>query len=147
MYPHAEAVGPARGHRGRPAPAAGLTRPGDRLRARSRRARAVATRLDTGHILAIDRSAAAIDQAKTAAADQIACGRLTVRDVAAEELLLEPGEAPYDLVFAIRVGALDGRHSKAGEQVLQRIDQATTPRARLFINGDDPFRELPIPRR
>jgi len=109
-------------------------------------ARAVAARLDTGHILAIDRSASAVAHARAAAADDIASGRMDVRHVAAEDFTLQPGEAPYDLVFAVRVGALDGRHPKAGEQVLPHIALATTPEARLFIDGGDPLRELPIPR-
>ena len=109
-------------------------------------ARAVAARLVTGHVLAIDRSAAAIAQARAAAADQIASGRMDVRQVAAEDLALQADEVPYDLVFAVRVGALDGRHPKTGEQVLQRIALATTAGARLFIDGGDPLRELPIPR-
>ena len=109
-------------------------------------ARAVAARLVTGHVLAIDRSAAAIAQARAAAADQIASGRMDVRQVAAEDFALEAGEPPYDLVFSVRVGALDGRHPKTGEQVLRRIGLATTAGARLFIDGGNPIRELPIPR-
>ena len=107
---------------------------------------AVAARLSTGHVLAIDRSAAAVAQATAAGADLIAAGRLSVRRAAAEELALEPAEEPYDLVFAVRVGALDGRHPKAGEEALRRIALATTPEARLFIDGGDPLRELAIPR-
>jgi cyclopropane fatty-acyl-phospholipid synthase-like methyltransferase len=109
-------------------------------------ARAIAARLGAGHILAIDRSAAAIAQARLAGADQIAAGRLRVRQVAAEDFVLEPGEAPYDLVFAVRVGALDGRHPQAGEHVLRHISAATTPAARLFIDGGTPLREIAIPR-
>jgi protein-L-isoaspartate O-methyltransferase len=109
-------------------------------------ARAVAARLDSGHILAIDRSAKAIEQARAAAAEEIASGRMAVRRIAAEDFALQPGEAPYDLVFAIRVGALDGRHPAAGRQVLQCIAAAATADARLFIDGGDPLRELAIPR-
>ena len=109
-------------------------------------ARAVAARFTTGRILAIDRSAAAIAQASAAAADEIAAGGMEVRQVAAEEFVLQPGEAPYDLVFAVRVGALDGRHPKAGERALQRIALATTANARLFIDGGNPLRELRIPK-
>lgn len=109
-------------------------------------ARAIAARLQTGHVLAIDRSAAAVAQAKAAGADEIASGHLDVRQVAAEDLVLQPDEQPYDLVFAVRVGALDGRHPKAGERVLKRIVLATTPEARLLIDGGNPLRELTIPR-
>lgn len=99
---------------------------------------AVAARLVTGHVLAIDRSAAAIAQARAAAADQIASGRMDVRHVAAEDFALQADEPPYDLVFAVRVGALDGRHPKTGEQILQRIALATRAGARLFIDGGNP---------
>jgi trans-aconitate methyltransferase len=108
-------------------------------------ARAVAARLVTGHILAIDRSASAIEQARSAGADEIAAGRMSVRHVAIEDLVLQAGEDPYDLVFAVRVGALDGRHPAAGERALQRIAAATTAGARLFIDGGSPLRELTIP--
>ena len=109
-------------------------------------ARAVAAQLVTGHILAIDRSAKAISQARTNAAAEIASGRMSVRQVAIEDFSLLPDEQPFDLVFAIRVGALDGRHPEAGEQALQRIAAATVPGARLFIDGGKPLRELSIPR-
>jgi trans-aconitate methyltransferase len=109
-------------------------------------ARAVAARLTTGHILAIDRSAAAVAQAGSAAAEEIASGRMSVRRVAAEDFVLRTHEQPYDLVFAVRVGALDGRHPELGRLVQGRIARATRAGARLFIDGGDPLRELPIPR-
>jgi cyclopropane fatty-acyl-phospholipid synthase-like methyltransferase len=110
-------------------------------------ARAVAARLVTGHVLAIDRSGAAIAQAEAAAAAEIAAGRMSVRQVAAEDFVLAAGEQPYDIVFAVRVGALDGRHPEAGARALERIAEATTAEARLFVDGGDPLRELPIPKR
>jgi SAM-dependent methyltransferase len=109
-------------------------------------ARAVADRLVTGSVLAIDRSAAAIARATAASADQLATGRLRLRCVAAEDLVLEPGDEPFDLVFAVRVGALDGRHPEAGARALRRIAAATRPGARLLVDGGRPLRELPIPR-
>jgi cyclopropane fatty-acyl-phospholipid synthase-like methyltransferase len=109
-------------------------------------ARAVAARLQAGHVLAIDRSPAAIAQARAAVADEMAGGRLEFRQIAAEDFELQSGEEPYDIVVAVRVGALDGRHPKSGERVLERIAQATAPGARLFIDGGDPLRELTIPR-
>jgi trans-aconitate methyltransferase len=107
-------------------------------------ARTVATRLTTGHILAIDRSAAAIAQASAIAAEAIESGRMSVRQVAAEDFVLADGEDPFDLVFAVRVGALDGRHPALGHRVLNRLAAATTPEARLFVDGGDPLREIPI---
>ena len=82
-------------------------------------ARAVADRLTTGQVLAVDRSAAAVEQAVRATADRPDDGRLRFRHVAAEDLALEPGEQPYDVVFAFRVGALDGRHPALGVRVLE----------------------------
>ena len=109
-------------------------------------ARAVAARLTTGHILAIDRSATAVAQARAAAAELIASGRMSVRQNRVEDLTLEIGEEPYDIVFAIRVGALDGRDPEAGRVALRRIALATTDDARLFVDGGDPLRALVIPR-
>jgi SAM-dependent methyltransferase len=109
-------------------------------------ARAVAARLVTGHILAIDRSASALAQARAAGAYEIASGRMSVRQVAVEDLVLQPDEEPYDIAFAVRVGALDGRHPAVGERALRRIAMATTSDGRLFIDGGDPLRELAIPK-
>jgi protein-L-isoaspartate O-methyltransferase len=109
-------------------------------------ARAVAARLVTGHILAIDRSATAIAQAEAVSADEIRSGRMSVRQVAAEDFQLWAQEEPFDIVFAVRVGALDGRHPQAGQRILRRVGMATKAGARLFIDGGDPLRELPIPR-
>jgi cyclopropane fatty-acyl-phospholipid synthase-like methyltransferase len=105
-------------------------------------ARAVAARLTTGHILAIDRSAKAISQAATIAASEITAGRMSVRQAAIEDFLLRPNELPFDLAFAVRVGALDGRHPSAGERAVERIAAALTPSGRLFIDGGQPLREL-----
>ena len=109
-------------------------------------ARAVADRLVTGQVLAVDRSATAVEQAVRAAAGRPDDGRLRVRHVAAEDLALEPGEQPYDLVFAFRVGALDGRHPALGARVLERLAAVTTPDARLYVDGGDPLREVTLPR-
>ncbi|HEX5618212.1 MAG TPA: methyltransferase domain-containing protein [Solirubrobacteraceae bacterium] len=110
-------------------------------------ARAVAARLTTGHILAIDRSAAAVAMARAGAADLIASGRLTVRQARVEALTLDVGEQPYDLVFAVRVGVLDGRAARETAQAaLRRIAAVTTNDARLFVDGGDPLREVRIPR-
>lgn len=111
-------------------------------------AREVARRVGPGgHVLAVDRSATAIAQLAASAADLIDAGRLTARQVAAEDLELAPGEAPYDLAFAVRVGALDGRHPRAGELALERIGRALTSTGRLLVDGGDPLREVPLPGR
>ena len=109
-------------------------------------ARVVAERVGpAGHVLAVDRSATAIEQAARTGADLIAEGRLSVRRVAAEDLVLRPDEARYDVAFAVRVGALDGRFPEAGVQALRRLAGALVPGGRVFVDGGDPLRELDLP--
>lgn len=107
-------------------------------------ARAVARRLESGHILAIDRSGTAVAQARAGSVPEIASGRMSVRQVPAESFVLEPEDLPFDLVFAVRVGALDGRHPDAGRAALARIRAALAPEGRVFIDGGDPLRELDV---
>jgi protein-L-isoaspartate O-methyltransferase len=107
-------------------------------------AKAVARRIGNGHILVIDRSATGVALTEQNAAAEIAAGLLSVRHVAAEDFELVPGEPPFDLAFAIRVGALDGRHPRAGVRARQRIAAALTPTGRLFIDGGDPLRPVDL---
>jgi precorrin-6B methylase 2 len=97
-----------------------------------------------GHVLVVDRSAKGIALTSRNAAQEIGDGRLSVRQVAMEELVLLPGEAPYDLAFAVRVGALDGRDPAAGERALPRIAAALVPGGRLLVDGGDPLREVDL---
>ena len=76
---------------------------------------------------------------------QIGDGRMSVRQVAVEEFRLRDDEEPFDLAFAVRVGALDGRHPRAGERALARIREALTPTGRLYVDGGDPLREVTLP--
>lgn len=111
-------------------------------------AREVARRVgENGFVLGLDRSAKAIEAALTGSRDEIAAGVLDFRRSTVEQFELEPGEAPFDLAFAVRVGALDGRHPKAGEVALKRIAAALTPKGRLFIDGGDPLREISLKER
>lgn len=105
-------------------------------------ARAVLQRIGNGHVTAIDRSEKAIAQAKAGSVIEIASGQLEFRCVAIEEFVLAQGEQAYDLAFAVRVGALDGRHPEAGRVALDRLRQALAPNGRLFIDGGDPLQEV-----
>jgi ubiquinone/menaquinone biosynthesis C-methylase UbiE len=99
-------------------------------------AREVAERVGpSGHVLAVDRSARAIAQVRSGLGDLIEEGRLSTRQSPAEELELLPGEARYDLAFAVRVGAFDGRHPEAGDQALARLREVLRPDGRLFVDG------------
>ena len=82
-------------------------------------------------------------QARAAGAELVRTGRLSVRQVAAEDLVLLDGEEPYDLAVAVRVGALDGRHPAQGERGLGRLAVVLRPGGRLLVDGG---REVPVPR-
>lgn len=109
-------------------------------------AREIAGRVGDGHVLAIDRSMSAIALAASASSRESASGRLRLRCVSIEDLELEPGEGPYDLAVAVRVGALDGRHPAAGVRAGSRIAAALAPGGRLLIDGGDPQVEVPLDR-
>jgi cyclopropane fatty-acyl-phospholipid synthase-like methyltransferase len=109
-------------------------------------AREVALRVGPdGHVLAVDRSAKAIAQLAESAAGLITAGRLTARQVAAEELQLAPEEERYDVAFAVRVGAFDGRHPGAGAVAIARLGHALVPGGRLYVDGGSPLREIVVP--
>ena len=107
-------------------------------------ARAVARRIGEGHVLAIDRSAKAIAQAMAGSEAELTAGHLMFRHVAIEDFELEKGERPYDIAYAIRVGALDGRHPEAGRIARRRIRRALGKGGRLYIDGGDPLREVSL---
>ncbi|KIC94361.1 class I SAM-dependent methyltransferase [Flavihumibacter solisilvae] len=107
-------------------------------------AREIAGRLGNGHILAIDRSSKAIEQAIKGSATEISKGSLTFRKTTIEEFELEAGEVPFDFAFAIRVGALDGRHPEIEQQALAKIAKALKPGGKLFIDGGDPLKEVKL---
>jgi SAM-dependent methyltransferase len=103
-------------------------------------AREIANRIGHGYILAIDRSSKAIQQAIKSAQTEIASGHLSFRQVAVENFELEAGEQPY----AVRVGALDGRHPETGRLALPNIAKALTKKGRLFIDGGNPLKEISL---
>ena len=73
-------------------------------------AREISRHLGDGHILAIDRSAKAIQQAIAGSQKEISSGRLSFKQVAIEKFTPEPNQQLFDMVIGVRVGALDGRH-------------------------------------
>lgn len=98
-------------------------------------ARAMAERVAPGGaVVGIDRSARAIAQARaTSPAGQP--GAPTFRQAAAETFARGPGEPPFDLIVAVRVGALDGRHPEAGARAWPRLRAALAPGGRVFVDG------------
>ncbi|MFN3750694.1 MAG: class I SAM-dependent methyltransferase [Thiobacillus sp.] len=103
-------------------------------------ARAMAARVAPGgQVLGLDRSPHAIAQAFAGSAAEIAAGGLTFRQGSIEDYALAVGEARFDLVVAVRVGALDGRHPQAGERAWASIRAALAPGGRVFVDGSEIF--------
>lgn len=105
-------------------------------------AREISRRIGEGTVLGIDRSAKAIRQAKAGAKNIGAGGKLYFRQAAVEKFELGPGELPFDIAVAVRVGVLDGRHPEMEEQALQCIAKALAPSGRLFTDGGHPLKEI-----
>lgn len=109
-------------------------------------ARAISRRIEPGHVLGIDRSARAIEQARRACAAEIRAGLIGLRHVAIEDLELAPGEAELDLAFAVRVGALDGRRPELERRAHKRIARILKPSGHFFVDGGSPLREIELVR-
>ncbi|GEK79994.1 SAM-dependent methyltransferase [Agrococcus baldri] len=104
-------------------------------------ARAMAERVGaTGSVLGIDRSPTAI-QAAERVSDH---GSLDFRVAAIERFRLMGRERPFDLVVAIRVGALDGRQPELEAEALARLASATVPGASVYIDRGDPLTAIPL---
>lgn len=106
--------------------------------------REVARRIGHGYVFGIDRSATAIDVAVALSRDEIAAGVLGFRQATAEEFALGQSEQPFDLAFAVRVGAFDGRHPQAGEKAKRRIKEALKSGAPFYIDDGNPLRGIPL---
>jgi SAM-dependent methyltransferase len=107
-------------------------------------AREICRRIGEGYVLAIDRSHKAIELAKAGSPDEIATGRLKYICQAIENFELPNGMCQFDIAFAMRVGALDGRHPAAGKEALIRIQRALRPGGRLFMDAGDPLSEVAL---
>lgn len=97
-----------------------------------------------GHVLGIDRSPRAIKLARAACAAEIAAGLVSLRCVAVEDASLRPDEKPFQLAFALRVGALDGRHPEAGARALPRVAAMLGRGGKLLVGDGGDLRALPL---
>ncbi|MEB2777957.1 class I SAM-dependent methyltransferase [Algoriphagus sp. D3-2-R+10] len=107
-------------------------------------AREISRLISKGHILAIDRSAKAIQQAIASSQAEIELDRLSFRQVAIENFELRSDEQLFDIAIAVRVGALDGRHPEIEKQALTQIAKALTRDGKLFIDGGNPLIEISL---
>jgi 2-polyprenyl-3-methyl-5-hydroxy-6-metoxy-1,4-benzoquinol methylase len=104
-------------------------------------ARAMAARVGPdGRVLGVDRSPTAIQAAERVSNH----GSLDFRVSTAEQFRLMGREQPFDLVVAIRVGALDGRHPELEQAALARLAAATVPGASVYIDCGDPLEAIPL---
>ena len=107
-------------------------------------AREISKHIGNGHILAIDRSAKAIQQAIAGSQNELSTGRLSFRQISIEKFELGPNEEKFDIAVAVRVGALDGRHQEIEKKALINIAKSLTKEGRLFIDGGKPLKEIKL---
>ncbi|KAA0988684.1 methyltransferase domain-containing protein [Dyadobacter aurulentus] len=105
-------------------------------------AREIAARIGNGHIMGIDRSEKAISQAVESSGSEISAGTLSFRVSKIEDFELERSEPLFDIAFAVRVGALDGRHPEIEKLAKTQIKKALKPTGRLYIDGGKPLKEV-----
>ena len=103
-------------------------------------AREIARRVPGGRVLGIDRSPKAIKQAIESSNAEIASGILSFRTVSIENFELQEGEEQFDVAFAVRVGALDGRHPEIEQLAIEKIRRALKRDAKMYIDGGDPLK-------
>lgn len=107
-------------------------------------ARAIVNRWDRVYVLAVDRSLTAVEQAEKNSAAEIQSGKLRFVHSAIEAFELPEDEALFDLAFAVRVGALDGRHPEIEKEASSRISASLKKGGRLFIDGGNPLKEIKL---
>lgn len=100
-------------------------------------AREVAKRIAPGQIVVLDRSTKGIAQVESSCRSEIDAGLMRIQLGSIEKYVPNPDEKPFDLIFANRVGVLDGRHPKQEAAALNAIRTAATSDARFFLDGVD----------
>ncbi len=109
-------------------------------------ARAIINKIGDGFVLGIDRSAKAIEQATKQSKREIATEMLAFKQTSIEDFEWTDKTALFDFAFAMRVGALDGRHPEAEQAALKNIRLALKPGGKLYIDGGNPLKEITLKR-
>lgn len=107
-------------------------------------AREIASRFDNIYVLGIDRSPKAILQSLKNCGVTVAAGKTGFVQAAIEQLEYKKAYGLFDLAFAIRVGALDGRHPGKEAAALKNIAKMLHPGGKLYIDGGSPLKEVNI---
>ena len=105
-------------------------------------AREIIFRTTGTRVLGIDRSLKAIEQAAKSCSEEIKQGRMLFVHSGIENFELPKGEKRFDFAFAVRVGALDGRHPEIQQAALSSIFKALKKGGKLYIDGGDPLKEV-----
>ena len=108
-------------------------------------AREVARRVGpSGHVLVLDRSAGGIELTRRSSAAEIDAGLLSTLVAPVERFDLPAGVEPFDLAFACRVGALDGRHPELFDAAIAGLRRALRPGAALYVDTGDPLNRVDL---
>jgi len=59
-----------------------------------------------------------------------------------EDFTLTEGADAFDLAFACRVGALDGRHGELFAPAMEQIRKALAPGSSLYVDTGTPLTEI-----
>lgn len=107
-------------------------------------AREICARFKNIYVLAIDRSDKAIAQSIASSATEIESGKLAFEKSSIEDLELK--QVPlFDFAFAIRVGAIDGRHPELEKRAKEKIKAVLKENGKLFIDiSDNSVVEIPL---
>ena len=105
-------------------------------------AREIANRVENGFVLAIDRSAKAIELARKNSKVEIESGKLKFIKVKIEEFELPETEKSFDIALAVRVGAFDGRHPEIEKEAMKRVAKALKKGGKFFIDGGKPLKQV-----
>lgn len=97
-----------------------------------------------GHVLVLDRSQTGIAQTRRACRREIDAGTLSTLCAPVEEFGLPAGVPLFDIAFACRVGALDGRHPKLYPDAITRLRRAVVPGAVLYVDTGNPLTAIPL---
>lgn len=103
-------------------------------------ARAVAARVGPGgHVLVLDRSARGIERTLINCRKEVESGQLSAMCAPVEDFELGSGVVLFDLAFACRVGAFDGRHPQLYRAALAKVRRVLVPGGTLYIDTGSPL--------
>jgi cyclopropane fatty-acyl-phospholipid synthase-like methyltransferase len=108
-------------------------------------AREVAARVGpTGHVLVLDRSQAGIERTRAACHAEIEAGLLSTLCASADDFKLPANTELFDIAFACRVGALDGRHPQLYARSISNLALAVVQGGKLYVDTGTPLTAIPL---